>query len=187
MDIDVPDSPTHQLVDIDVPNSLVIRCHRGVGEAPEESEDFAPVAHPPAGQLSHDEWVRKNQAAFQGTRELGVASSEVIHPDGRVDQNHFTADRRRGGTANSGSLPPSRASRRADSRSTRARRPSLINAVRSLVPVSRSASLRRRSSRLTVVRTVSLLGRVYAPECTSNDVARHAAKKTGPDRGRQIR
>ena len=73
-------------------------------------------------------------------------------PDVRHAQE--LSGRRRGMDSNRGSLPPSRASRRALSRSINALSPSLIRAVRPFTPERRWASCSSWSSRLRVVRIV---------------------------------
>jgi len=54
MDVHVPDSPSHELVEIDVLKCLIVRRDRTDGQAPEKAQDLVPVAHPPTGQLPHD-------------------------------------------------------------------------------------------------------------------------------------
>ena len=77
----------------------------------------------------------------------------MIDPNATIDQNHFAADRRRTGISRSGSLPPSRARRRALSRSMRALSASRTSWDFSLRPVNACAFASCSSSSTIVVRT----------------------------------
>ncbi len=119
-----------------------------------------------------------------------VCPSQVVDTDGGVDQNHARDDRRRGTARALGSLPPSRARRRALSRAIRARSPSWIRAVRSSSPDSLRAWARRASSRFSVVRTGEPSMRVCMEGISSDacrgrlDIrTRWAAGGLAPERG----
>jgi hypothetical protein len=64
-----------------------------------------------------------------------IVHPQVIDPDRSVDQNHFLAARRRRGAESLGSLPPSRAKRRAASRSINAFNASRTSADFAFSPV----------------------------------------------------
>jgi hypothetical protein len=87
-----------------------------------------------------------------------VAGTEVADPNRRIDRDrasdYLATRRRRGADLSRGSLPPSRASRRALSRSINAFNASRTKAVLSRSPVRASASSRSRSSKANVVRIV---------------------------------
>jgi hypothetical protein len=94
--------------------------------------------------------LRRNDTIIESKVET---ESDVIAPNSAVPLPRVGArPRNLTGASASGSLPASRASRRALSRSISARSASRTSAVRSCVPVSRWASRIRSSSRLMVVR-----------------------------------
>src|SRR5450432_3329797 len=96
-------------------------------------------------------------ATFEQGSEIRHSLTEVVDPDGRVDEDHApAADRLRGTGKIRGCVPPSRASRRALSLSIRALRPSRSTVERSCVPVSLTAFASSSSSNVTVVRIAHL-------------------------------
>jgi hypothetical protein len=113
-------NPTH----FDEMSRLVIRRAWRDRELLEKIENFAAVPNVAARKLSDHERVNQNRIAFQRSDKRPISSTEMIHPYGRIDENHASAGRRLGIAFRPGSLPPSLASRRALSRAIRARRPS---------------------------------------------------------------
>ena len=101
----------------------------------QEIENLAAVLEIAACELSDDERVNEHDPLVENIREAGHPSSEMFHPDGRVNQDHET--RRRGAVRRRGSLPARRARRRAFSRAISARSPSCTSSVRSRRPVTR--------------------------------------------------
>ncbi len=80
-----------------------------------------------------------------------IAAAEVVDPDRGVHQNGHDAGRRRRGVSTSGSVPPSRPSRRALSSAISASRPWRTRTAFSWIPVSRLAFSRSESSMVMVV------------------------------------
>ena len=112
-----------------------------------------------AGKFTDHERVAQHESSLQHVRERGIAAPKMIDPDRGVDQDHFAARRWREGALRRlrgaracASLPPRRASLRAASRSTRARKASCSTTERSLVPAAALAALSKSSSIVTVVR-----------------------------------
>ncbi len=127
-------------------------CAAGRGSRRAARDDPAQAHRSPRDGQAHD--PRRAMAQHR------VADTKVVDPDRGVDQNHCGSARRRGTVLRSGSVPPSLASRRALSRSIRARNPSRTRALFSVVPVRRCASASRSSSRAKVVRTSTSAGTV---------------------------
>ena len=78
--------------------------------------DF-PLAHLSQGKFANDEGMRQHATGRRAALRAIIAAPQMIDPNRGVDQNQARAGRRRGAGSISGSLPPSRASRRALSRS----------------------------------------------------------------------
>lgn len=100
-------------------------------------------------------WVRPPVDGSSGLRvgEVRDAAPEVLHPDGRVREDHFRRldSRRRAGKVRVGMVPPRAARRRAASRWMRASRPMRTRAVFSVSPVYSTACASRESSMFSVV------------------------------------
>ena len=90
------------------------------------------------GQFAQDERMGEYLASNQAVCQMRVAVLKMIDPHRRVDQDHASA-LRRAGTSSCGSEPPSRARRRALSRSIRAFSASRTRADFSFRPVMRWA------------------------------------------------
>jgi len=108
-----------------------------------------------AGQFADDERMGPHTCLIEQSGEPMIPATQMIDPDGRVDQDHPGPERRRGEDFNSGSDAPNRARRRALSRSISARKPSRTRAALSGTPVSRCASSSNCASMFSVVRNVS--------------------------------
>jgi hypothetical protein len=102
--------------------------------------------------LARNEGMRKHTAIIQKPGQMRVARPQVIDPHRGIDEDHPSAGLRRGAASSPGSLPPSRARRRALSRSIRAFRPSRTRVDFSCTPVRLLALARRVSSIARVVR-----------------------------------
>jgi hypothetical protein len=124
MDVNVADAPAHQGAPLDVIQRLRVRRHRRRRQFPQKAEHFAAVFQIAARQLAQDERMHQHAALFKGHGQRRCAGTQMIDPNRRVDQDHADCERRRGTGCNRGSLPPSRARRRALSRSIRALSPS---------------------------------------------------------------
>jgi hypothetical protein len=107
--------------------------------------------------FSRNEGMCKYIACLKQSHKPIVSGPEMVDPDGSIDESH-ALERRRGGAFNRASLLPSRANRRALSRSMRAFSASLINEDFLLRPVKAWAFATRSSSRAIVVRIVTSIG-----------------------------
>lgn len=89
----------------------------------------------PKSDFTDNERMNKNVTSLKDFGEYAAASAKMVDPYRRIDENHLGLNLRRGGAFNPGSVPPSRASRRAASRSTKALKASRISADFSFNPV----------------------------------------------------
>jgi hypothetical protein len=96
--------------------------------------------------------MSQNLTSFEEGGELPVVCAQMIDPDRRIDQDHGRAGRRRRGVFNLGSVPPSRANRRALSRSISALSASRTRLDFSFTPVKAWAFATSSSSKEMVVR-----------------------------------
>jgi hypothetical protein len=122
---------------LDKREGLDVRCDGRERKITEKSKYFAAIREVAAGKLSQNEWVHEYLGIFQHARELRDAFSEMVYPNGSVNQDHARFGRRRGTERSLTSLPPSLASRRALSRAIKACRPACMSAVRPFTPVTR--------------------------------------------------
>jgi len=125
------------------------QCPRQVSEQAQNEDALAQVSK---RDLARDEGMDRYLPALEPYLHRGIAPVQMVDPDRGVGENHRSAPRRRGGAFKSGSLPPSRASRRALSRSTRARSASWTIRDFSRKPVKACALASRSSSKAIVVR-----------------------------------
>lgn len=159
MDINPADAKTSKAMSVDEGQRFDVRCNGRTRQQTQRIENTGAILQLAARKFADDEWMAKHEALLEQIRECRVATTEMVDPDRRIDQDHgderrvrATIARRRRGALARGSLPPSRASRRAASRSTSARRASFRTIERSLVPAAALAAFNRASSRVTVVR-----------------------------------
>lgn len=106
------------------------------------------------GQLAEHHGVDGDLSTGQRRGEVGQSAPEVLHPHRGVCEDHlrrFASERRRGGTASAGMVPPRAARRRAASRSINASSPIRTSAVFSDSPVYSPACASRESSMFNVV------------------------------------
>src|SRR5580700_1329691 len=102
---------------IDELQHLAIRGHDGGRQVQESGQHGFEAAEIAQGEFADDKWVRQNEIRVEQRSKCGFTDAKMGDPDGRVSQNHAEAGRRLGGALRRGSAPPSRASRRALSRS----------------------------------------------------------------------
>jgi hypothetical protein len=118
MSIDVPDPDPEQGVLVDEMSDFLIRRDFGLRQVRQGIQNEIALPQPSQGQLTRHERMSKNLTSFEEGGELPVACAQMIDPDRRIDQDHGrVVGRRRGVTFNLASVPPSRANRRALSRS----------------------------------------------------------------------
>lgn len=117
MRIDVTDAASHQAMVFDKEQHLVLLRQQGLRQGGQQRQNFGTRFQLPASQFANHEGVAERQTGFKNRSDLSIALPQVIDPDRCIKQDHDAPSLRRRGTGfNSGSLPPSRASRRALSR-----------------------------------------------------------------------
>jgi hypothetical protein len=85
------------------------------------------------GELANHKGMRENGSDIEQAHKDLVRGAQMMHPDGRIDQDHAGFERRLLGVLSAGSVPPKRARRRALSRSIKA-----LSASRTMADFSRS-------------------------------------------------
>ena len=152
MRIQVADAGPEQFFAADEVQNLVVTGDKRLGQLAQITQYGVALAEISQGQLTNDEWMRQHLPVVEQSRQKRVATSQVVDPNRRVDENHAGAVCRRGTGEIPGSLPPSRASRRAVSRSTNAFSAIRTKADFSSTPVKACALATRSSSSEIVVR-----------------------------------
>ena len=117
MGIDKTDSQSEELVLVDESHDLVVCCDDSNRKVSHGIENRCPVAQAAQSQFSDHKWMAKDLALIEEADKFFVATTKVVNPDGCVDQNHWPGSAwRRDTFSRLGSLPPSKARRRALSR-----------------------------------------------------------------------
>lgn len=116
MRVDISDAGARQGVSLDHRQHLLVVSQRGLRQVGDKADDRDTVAHGAEGNLPGHARMAENPVVLQQALEPWVGRTDVVDPDRTVGQNHSGSDRRRGAAVASGSLPPSRARRRAASR-----------------------------------------------------------------------
>ena len=169
MHVDVADAFSVKAVTLDESENLLAISHHGGGQILKQFQDRRAIREASASDLSEYKGMHDDDTALEQIGELRIALAKVIDPDRRVDQDQDEVSwRLRGAAFSWGWVPPSRARRRALSRSMRALRPSRTIADRSRGPVSLTALASRSSSMLMVVRMSGSRG--WASNVASIDV-----------------
>jgi hypothetical protein len=167
VNVNPSDAATSQAMSFDKLKDLAVLGGFGPRQLAEEPEDLEPSPHSSERQLAEDERVHQDEPVLEKMLEAGVPASQVVDPDGRVDERQRFALRMRGARRRrAGRRPfseqPSTARRRALSRATRASRPAWTIAVFSFRPVSLRAFSRSSSFRISVVLICINIAYVYA-------------------------
>jgi hypothetical protein len=154
--IDVTDPQTGKRMAVNETERFVVaRCGR-LRKIQQRIDNNLPLAQRAERDFTDDVRMRQHFAPLEELAEDYIARTKMIDPDRRIDQDHLADGRRRGTSLSRGSLPPSRASRRALSRSINAINASRMSAVLSRKPVRDSAFARSPSSKANVVRIARL-------------------------------
>ena len=132
MNIDIPDTTPEQSVAIDEMPNFRIRGDHGVRQIRQGIQHYLSLTQIAQGEFTNNKRMCQSHSGAEHIRKLLFARAEVVHPNGRINQDHAGVARRRGGASRPGSLAPSRASRRALSRSM-----SAFNASRTRLDFSR--------------------------------------------------
>src|SRR5271165_2048075 len=136
---------------------LIVGCNGGLRQILQAIHHDLTLPQKTECEFANDERMREHLSMVQQSLEEGIALAQVVNPDRGVNQNHLVADFLRGIGLNLGSVPPSRASLRALSRSIRAFSASRTRAVFSLRPVHACALTRSSSSIASVARIWTFL------------------------------
>src|SRR5260370_24871415 len=152
MDVDISDAAPEQGVAIDEMQDLRICGDARARQVRHGVQHGLALTQIAQSEFADDEGVGQNHSGVEPAGKRLVARAKMVDPDGRIDQDHAEADRRRGGASRPGSLPPRRASRRALSRSMRALSASRTRLDFSLRPVKAWALATSSSSSASVVR-----------------------------------
>lgn len=124
MYVDQADAVRHQPVLLDQRQNLIVSSARSCREPLEKTNDFSSIPKVATRQLTDDEWMNEHTLLFEQLDEDWVDLPQMIDPDRCIDEDQRPAGFRRGMADRSGSVPPSRARRRALSLDMSARRPS---------------------------------------------------------------
>lgn len=98
-------------------------------------QHLRPIGKIPQRQFAQHKRMHQHQPLQQQSLQPRLTPAKMLNPNRAIRQNHARSARRRGTSAKSGSLPPSRASRRAASRCTSAVSASRTSADFSIIPV----------------------------------------------------
>src|SRR5579862_8498932 len=119
---------------------LIVTSHRHLRQAGKQTEKLGSLREITASQLSNDERMGPNLGLLQQADQGGIASTQMIYPDGCVYEHQRPGRvRRREMGFSSRSVPPSAANLRAFSRAMSACRPACNTAVFSRSPLSSCA------------------------------------------------
>jgi len=127
----------------------------------------------PEGEFPVNKPVCQHLSIVEERREIFIADTQMVDPNRGIDECHFRAGRRRGMGFRSGALPPSKANRRAASRSTKPLSAVRMAAAFSVSPVKLRKVAINSSSTATVVRMAPSLS---APDLASFDAEFNAAR-----------
>src|ERR1700680_1520556 len=117
MGIDIADAAPEQRFAIDEMHHLLVRSDGRLRQFVHGAKDDIGLPQIAEGELAQNIRMPENLAAVEQPTQRVIAGPQMVDPDRSVDQDHLARNRRRGAAARSGSLPPSRARRRALSRS----------------------------------------------------------------------
>ena len=118
--IDVANTSTVEFVPLDQGQNLRWAGDGCLGKVGEQTQDLAAAMKVAQREFAGDPGMAQNDALLEKFHENRVPGSEMVDPEGRVDQDQRSTYRRRGMSVTVGSLPPSLARRRALSLSIRA-------------------------------------------------------------------
>ena len=135
MGVHIPDTASEDRAAIDEMQNFFIGRNVRTRQSPKIFQNNSPLAELAQREFADDERMNQNLTAFKKIREPVLVPAEMIHPDRRIDKDHAGSGRRRGAGVKSGSVPPSRANRRALSRSISAVKASRSKADLSFTPV----------------------------------------------------
>ena len=120
MGIDISDAAPKQPVLVDEMQNFGISGDAGLRQIHQCVQHDFTLTQVAQGQLADDKRMGQDRSSLEQRGERLLACAKMGDPNRRIDQDHADVGRRRGGAFRRGSLPPSRASRRALSRSIRA-------------------------------------------------------------------
>ena len=154
--VHIADAFSMQAVALNEARNLVVLCHHSRRQRLKQFQRRRTARQRATGNFTHDERVHHHTAAFEQRGQLRIMAAQVIDPHRGIDEDQGLAGwRLRTATVRFGWLPPSRASRRALSRSISALSASRTMAERSGGPASLMALASSASSMLMVVRMIA--------------------------------
>jgi len=115
--IDVTDAAPEQMLASDGVQHLDIGGDAGLGQIRQGVQDDGALTEIAESELAKDKGVHQHPSGTEEIDKRRVPAAQMIYPNRRINQDHAGRDRRRGGAFSAPSLPPSRAKRRALSRS----------------------------------------------------------------------
>src|SRR5882724_10675987 len=118
MDVDVTKTAASQQIPINEFQDLFIRCYCCGGKIAQGIQYLLTIAKVPNGDLANHERMHQNPVRGKKQRHSRALTPEMFDPNRGVDEDQ--RERRRGTGRSWGSVPPSRANRRAASRSINA-------------------------------------------------------------------
>jgi hypothetical protein len=87
VDVDPAEALPHQLTGLYELQNLAMSEKLRVRQDREEPQDFSPSPERPASELADHEGMRPHLTTTQTIRQDVIATAEVVHPDGRVDEH----------------------------------------------------------------------------------------------------
>jgi hypothetical protein len=88
VDIDPSNTLCHELARLDEIENLLMIHDRSVRQGGQESQDLPPSCEAPAGKFANHERMGPYLTIQQATCQEGIASAQVIDPDGGIDEEH---------------------------------------------------------------------------------------------------
>jgi hypothetical protein len=169
VNVDVSKTTTRQQITVDEFQNFLVGRHNGGGKIAQRIQYLAPIAQIPDSDFANHERMRQDPARRQEQRHSCALTSQMLDPNRGIDKDH--RERRRGTGRSWGSVPPSRANRRAASRSTNAFSASRTSADFSCSPVY-SWALANNSSSIAIV--VLIASNSATSNIASSDAPFHA-------------
>jgi hypothetical protein len=91
VDVDPPEALGHELMSLDELQGFLMVEQGRARQGREESQDLSPPLHGPARQLADHEGMSPHLADTQAIRQAVVAPTEMVDPNGGVDEHSVTS------------------------------------------------------------------------------------------------
>jgi len=102
MNIDIADSPVHQLSALDEIKHLADRRDRRLGKFSQQRKQLASMTQVAAGDFTQNKRMHQYLIVFQCGNETWITASKMVDPYRGIDEDHTDGRRRRRGTFNCG-------------------------------------------------------------------------------------